>query len=277
MAKRDVSKLDPNVQQYLHDINKFPLLTAEQEKELGARAAKGDGDARDDMVRANLRLVVSIAKGFMRRGLSLADLIEEGNLGLIRAVEGFRPSEGFRFSTYATWWIRQAIRRALTNTVKTIRIPAYMVEMIGRFKTASAALQADLGRQPSVDEIAEAMEMAPAKVNMIKRAIRTSSTQGAGEESEEAVWVIGDLVRDDRIKAPDEELFDANERERIQNLLDAIDDREGVILKLRFGLEDGEPMTLRDVGEHLGITRERVRQIEKAALQKLNAELTKEE
>ena len=277
MAKRDDHRLDPSIQQYLHEINRYELLSAKDEIDLAGAIAKGDAEARDKMIRANLRLVVSIAKAFRRRGLSLPDLIEEGNLGLLRAVSGFRASEGCRFSTYATWWIRQAIRRALSNTVKTIRIPAYMVEMIGRFKTASAALQADLGRQPSVDEIAEAMEMTPAKVNMIKRAIRISSTQGAGEESEEAVWVIGDLVRDDRIKAPDEELFDANERERIQNLLDAIDDREGVILKLRFGLEDGEPMTLRDVGEHLGITRERVRQIEKAALQKLNAELTKEE
>ena len=277
MAKRDESRLDPSLQQYLHDINQYELLTAEQEKELAEAVSAGSADARDKMIKANLRLVVSIAKAYVRRGLSLPDLIEEGNLGLLRAVEGFRPCEGCRFSTYATWWIRQAIRRALTNTVKTIRIPAYMVEMIGRLKAVSADLQADLGRPPSLEEVADAMDMPPEKIGMIKRAIRAGAAQAAGEDAEESAWVLGDIVRDEKTKAPDEELFDAYERERIQSLLDAIDDREGTILRLRYGLEDGEPMTLQDIGERLGITRERVRQIEKAALRKLNAELTKDD
>jgi len=277
MTPRESRRLDPNIQQYLHDINQYALLTPEEEKEIGTAVVAGDQDARDRMIRCNLRLVVSIAKGYMRRGLSLPDLIEEGNLGLLRAVQGFRPSEGFRFSTYATWWIRQAIRRALTNTVKTIRIPAYMVEMIARLKHVSAKLQADLKRQPSVEEVADAMDMPREKISMIKRAIRAGSTQASGEDAEEANWVIGDLVRDEKTKPPDEELFDAYERELIQNLLDAIDQREATILRLRYGLEDGEPMTLQDIGERLGITRERVRQIEKAALRKLNAELTKDE
>lgn len=276
MSHRDAPDADPTLRQYLLEINEYDLLTPAQEKALSKRISRHDMDARDQMIKANLRLVVSIAKGYANQGLSLLDLIEEGNLGLVRAVEGYRHEEGCRFSTYATWWIRQAVRRALTNTVKTIRIPAYMVEMIARFKTVSAELQGDLSRPPSIDEIADAMDMAPEKIRMIKRAIRVSSAQAAGEEAEGS-WTLGDIVRDERTKAPDEELFDEYERCRIQSLLDAIDAREGLILKLRFGLEDGEPMTLKQVGKRLKITRERVRQIEKAALGKLNAELTKDE
>ena len=276
MADRDGSKLDPNVQQYLHEINRYGLLTAQEEKDLSRRAAQGDGEARDHMIRSNLRLVVSIAKKYMNRGLSLLDLIEEGNLGLLRAVEGYRADEGFRFSTYGTWWIRQAIRRALTDTVKTIRIPAYMIEMIARLKTVSAELQDELCRQPSVEEIADAMDMPAGKIGMIKRAIRASSTQAAGEEPD-ATLTLGDLIRDEKTKTPDEELFDAYERDRIQKLLDAIDEREAVILKLRYGLQDGETMTLRDIGRKLDITRERVRQIEKGALLKLSTEMEKDE
>ena len=181
MSHRNLSEVDPSVQQYLSEINQFDLLTAEQERELSTRATAGDKEARDQMIKANLRLVVSIAKDYTRRGLSLLDLVEEGNLGLLRAVEGYRPEEGFRFSTYATWWIKQAVRRALTNTVKTIRIPAYMVEMIARLKTISAELEAKLSRQASIEEIAEAMELPPEKVGMIKRAIRAGAAQPAGE------------------------------------------------------------------------------------------------
>ena len=276
MADRDAAKLDPNIQQYLHEIKRYDLLTGEQERELAQRVAKGDREARDRMIRSNLRLVVSIAKNYMKRGLSLLDLIEEGNLGLLRAVEGYRAEAGFRFSTYATWWIRQAIRRALTDTVKTIRIPAYMVEMIARLKTVSAQLQDKLHRQPSVEEIAEAMDIPPEKIGMIKRAIRASTAQAAGEEPD-ATLTLGDLIRDEKTKTPDQELFDAYERDRIQKLLDAIDEREAVILKLRYGLQDGETMTLREIGHKLGITRERVRQIEKAALLKLSTEMEKDE
>jgi len=276
MSARESPHLDPSLQQYLHEINEFPLLTAEQERELGGRVEKDDADAREHMIKANLRLVVSIAKDFTNRGLSMLDLIEEGNLGLLRAVEGYRPEEGFRFSTYATWWIRQAIRRALANTAKTIRIPAYMVEMIARLKTVSAKLEEKFERQPSVEEVAEAMDIPAQKIGMIKRAIRAGTAQAAGEEAD-ATLTLGDLIRDEKAQAPDEALFDAYERDRLQKLLDAIDEREAMILRLRYGLEDVEPMTLREIGDKLKITRERVRQIEKAALVKLNTELQKED
>lgn len=276
MSARESSHLDPSLQQYLHEINEFDLLTAEEERDLGGRVQKGDADARERMIKSNLRLVVSIAKDYMNRGLGMLDLIEEGNLGLLRAVEGYRPEEGFRFSTYATWWIRQAVRRALTNTAKTIRIPAYMVEMIARLKTVSAKLEEKLERHPSVEEVADEMDLPSEKISMIKRAIRAGTAQAAGEEPD-ATLTLGDLIRDEKAKTPDEELFDAFELDRLQKLLDVIDEREAMILKLRYGLEDIEPMTLREIGDKLKITRERVRQIEKAALVKLNAELQKED
>ncbi len=277
MPKWDPSKLDPAVQQYLHDITKYELLTPEQEVALAKAAAKGDSQARDELVRGNLRLVVSVAKRFAGRGLSFLDLIEEGNLGLLRAAEGFSPSKGCRFSTYATWWIEQSIRRAIANQAKMIRIPAYMVEMIARFKAASSKLENRLGRQPTVAEVARKMKISPQRVQLIKRAIRAGATRATGEADPEATWVLGDLLRSEKTRTPAEETFDAYERERIQNLLDAIDDREATILRLRYGLEDGEPMTLDQIGKRLGITRERVRQIEKAALRKLNAQLEQEE
>ena len=276
MSARERSRLDPTLQQYLQEINEFDLLTAEQERELGERVQKGDVEARERMIKSNLRLVVSIAKDYTNRGLGMLDLIEEGNLGLLRAVKGYRPEEGYRFSTYATWWIRQGIRRALTNTAKTIRIPAYMVETIARLKTVAARLEEKLERPPSIEEVAEEMEIPFQKIGMIKRAIRAGTAQAAGEEPD-ATLTLGDLIRDEKAKTPDEELFDAFERDLLQKLLDVIDEREAMILRLRYGLEDIEPMTLREIGDKLKITRERVRQIEKAAILKLNEELQKED
>jgi RNA polymerase primary sigma factor len=261
---------ESTLQTYLKEINQVPLLTPEEEKDLATRVGKGDQEARDKMIRANLRLVVNIAKNYINRGLALMDLIEEGNLGLMRAVKGFDPKQGHRFSTYASWWIKQAIKRALINKTKTIRIPAYMVEMVARWKSTAAQLANRFGRPPSLEEIAEEMDVAPEKIQIIKRAISTvsSDSQQYGSDGE---WSIIEMQKDERVKAPDEELFDSYEREVIEQLLDAIDDREAKVLKMRFGLDNEEPMTLKEIGKALNLTRERIRQIENEALRKLNA------
>jgi len=257
------------LQTYLRDINQVELLTPEEEKELALRIAKGDQGARDRMIRANLRLVVNIAKNYVNRGLALMDLIEEGNLGLMRAVEGFDPKQGHRFSTYASWWIKQAIKRALINKTKTIRIPAYMVETVARWKSTAAQLANKFGRSPSLEEIAAEMDIPSGKIQIIKRAISTASsdTQQYGSDAE---WSIIEMLKDEKVKAPDEELFDSYERDVIEHLLAAIDEREAKVLKMRFGLENEEPMTLKEIGKELKLTRERIRQIENEALKKLN-------
>ena len=260
----------------MREINRVPLLTADEEKQLARRIAKGDGEARDHLIRANLRLVVSIAKTFANRGLSLMDLIEEGNLGLLRAVEGFRLSEGCKFSTYATWWIRQAIRRALINTAKTIRVPAYMVEMIARLKSVSTELADKLDRQPTINEIARKMEVSLERLSIVKRAVRAAILPGQPVADSDTIWALSEIIEDEKTKKPDEEVFDAQELEHLQQLLDAIDRREAEVLRMRFGLNDGEAMTLEEIGKRLRVTRERVRQIEKGALRKLAARMGRE-
>lgn len=264
---------------YLKQIGELPLLTAEQEKQIARRIIhQNDPEARDRMIRSNLRLVVSIAKNYGGRGLALQDLIEEGNLGLLKAVESFDPEQGARFSTYASWWIKQAIKRALINAVQPIHVPAYMVELVAEFKRISREYEYEFGRQPSIEELAEAMNMPVEKIRMIRHAVRAfqrPAQNAAGPEGD--ISPLADMLHDSSTPLPHEPLFARDEAELLHRLLDAINDRESRILRLRFGLDGQEPMTLKEVGERIGLTRERVRQIEGQALQKLNERLRRVE
>ncbi len=253
---------------YLREINETSLLTAEQERDLAKRIAQGDAQARDHMVRANLRLVVNIARGYVGKGLGLQDLIEEGNLGLLRAVEGFDPDMGTRFSTYASYWIKQSIKRALINCAKTIRIPAYMVELLSKWRRASARLTEELGRGPTQEEVGRVLGLARKKLPIIKKAIQIYNSAPQSDQNDVG-WSLGEMVMDDRLKAPDEELLDHDVLSTALELLDTLDVREATVLRMRFGLGEHQSHTLKEIGNELGLTRERVRQIETEALAKL--------
>jgi RNA polymerase primary sigma factor len=257
---------------YLREINETPLLTADQEKELAHRIEDGDNAARDQMVRANLRLVVNIARGYTGKGLGLQDLIEEGNLGLLRAVEGFDPAMNTRFSTYASYWIKQSIKRALVNTAKTIRIPAYMVELLAKWRRASAKLQDELGRPPTHEEVARSLDLPKKKLNIIKKAIRVYNSAPQTDQAETG-WSLDEMLMDAHSKTPDTEMVEADDLHHVLDLLEKMDKREATVLRMRFGLDDEEPKTLKEIGECLGLTRERVRQIESEALSKLSESL----
>jgi len=264
-----------DLQMYLRQINETPLLSPEEERILGWRIINdNDIEARDQMVKANLRLVVSICKNYSNRGLPLGDLIEEGNIGLIRAVEGFDPAQGARFSTYASWWIKQSVRRTLINANQPIHIPAYMVELIAKWKDACRELEETLDRPPGLREIADHMQLPLRKVKIIRRALRAfqSRNQGPADVDGESMD-FSELLEDERGDTPDGLVADQDEFRMLLRLIDAIDERDARVLRLRYGLEGQQPLTLKEIGAAVGLTRERVRQIEVEALRKLQNQL----
>jgi len=262
------SAVQTPLETYLREINETALLNAREEKELATSIGEGDLAARDRMVRANLRLVVNIARGYSGKGLALQDLIEEGNLGLLRAVEGFDPAMGTRFSTYASYWIKQSIKRALINTGKTIRIPAYMVELLSKWRRATARLTEELDRTPTPEEIARVLGLPKKKLPIIKKAIKIYNATPQTDQTE-AGWTLGDMVMDERQVAPDDALVESDSLRHVLAMLHTMDQREATVLRMRFGLDGYEPRTLKEIGEEMGLTRERVRQIETEALNKM--------
>jgi RNA polymerase primary sigma factor len=255
---------------YLREIGKVPLLTADQEVSLAKRIERGDMAAKTAMTEANLRLVVSIAKGYLGRGLSFLDLIQEGSLGLIRAVEKFDYRKGYKFSTYATWWIRQAVTRAIADKARTIRIPVHMVEKLNKVVHIERQLVQRLGREPRPDEIAEELEITTDEVREILRMAQhpVSLEKPIGEEEESE---LGDFVQDENSESPDEAASLTLRRTDIDNALSSLPDRERQVIELRFGLNGQQPCTLEEVGKAFGVTRERIRQIENNTLKKLQS------
>ena len=258
---------DP-VRMYLKEIGKVPLLTAEEEIELAKRMESGDEDAKKRLAEANLRLVVSIAKRYVGRGMLFLDLIQEGNLGLIKAVEKFDYNKGFKFSTYATWWIRQAITRAIADQARTIRIPVHMVETINKLVRVSRQLLQELGREPTPDEIAERMEIPVERVREILKISQepVSLETPIGEEEDSH---LGDFIQDDNVPVPADAAAFTLLKEQLVEVLGTLTEREQKVLRLRFGLDDGRARTLEEVGKEFNVTRERIRQIEAKALRKL--------
>ncbi len=260
---------DDSVRLYLREIGKIPLLNAEEELALAQRVVAGEKEAKDQMAEANLRLVVSIAKRYVGRGLDLLDLIEEGNTGLLRAVEKFDPDKGFKFSTYATWWIRQAITRAIADQARTIRIPVHMVETINKLLRTQRRLTQDFNREPTNAEIAKEMEIDEAKVEHIMKIKQDISSLDASIRDDEEESVLADFIEDEDTITPEESATGQLLKEQVKDMLSALTEREQKILKLRFGLEDGKQHTLEEVGQEFSVTRERIRQIEAKALAKL--------
>ncbi len=260
--------IDDPVRMYLKEIGRVPLLKADEEVELAKRMQEGDEEAKNQLAEANLRLVVSIAKRYVGRGMLFLDLIQEGNLGLLKAVEKFDYKKGFKFSTYATWWIRQAITRAIADQARTIRIPVHMVETINKLVRVSRQLLQELGTDPTPEQIGAVMDLAPERVREIQKVAQepVSLETPIGEEEDSH---LGDFIEDEDAPAPDEAASYILLKEQLEEVLETLTPREAKVLRLRFGLDDGRSRTLEEVGQEFGVTRERIRQIEAKALRKL--------
>ena len=262
---------DDSVRLYLREIGKIPLLTPEEEADLADRIVKGDKKAKDKMVESNMRLVVSIAKRYGGRGLDFLDLIQEGNTGLLRAVEKFDPAKGFKFSTYATWWVRQAITRAIADQARTIRIPVHMVETINKVLRTTRKLTSELNREPTNEEIAKELGLEPEKVDYVMRIKQDIASLDAsvGREGDDEDSVLGDFVEDEERDSPEDSAANQILKEQLSEIIATLTDREQKIIRLRFGIGGGRPHTLEEVGNEFDVTRERIRQIEAKALSKL--------
>lgn len=262
---------DDSVRMYLREIGKIPLLTQEEEQDLAHRAIAGDKKAKDKLAEANMRLVVSIAKRYGGRGLDFLDLIQEGNTGLLRAVDKFDPDKGFKFSTYATWWIRQAITRAIADQARTIRIPVHMVETINKVLRTTRRLTQELNREPTNEEIAKAMDMEVDKIEYVMRIKQDIASLDAsvGRDGDDEESVLGDFVEDMERDSPEDATATQILKEQIAEILTTLSEREQKIIRLRFGIGGGRPHTLEEVGNEFSVTRERIRQIEAKALSKL--------
>ena len=262
---------DDSVRLYLREIGKIPLLTPEEEADLAQRIVKGDKKAKDKMVESNMRLVVSIAKRYGGRGLDFLDLIQEGNTGLLRAVEKFDPEKGFKFSTYATWWVRQAITRAIADQARTIRIPVHMVETINKVLRTTRKLTSELNREPTNEEIAKELDMEPEKIDYVMRIKQDIASLDAfvGREGDDEDSVLGDFVEDEERASPEDSAANQILKEQLSEIIATLTDREQKIIRLRFGIGGGRPHTLEEVGNEFDVTRERIRQIEAKALSKL--------
>jgi RNA polymerase primary sigma factor len=262
---------DDSVRLYLREIGKIPLLNAEEELALAQKVVAGDKKSKDKMAEANMRLVVSIAKRYSGRGLDFLDLIQEGNTGLLRAVEKFDPDKGFKFSTYATWWIRQAITRAIADQARTIRIPVHMVETINKLLRTQRRMTQELNREPTIEELGKELEMEPEKVEYVMKIKQdiTSLDAGVGRDGDDEDSVLRDFIEDEDSATPEESAASQLLKEQVQSILSTLSDREQKIIKMRFGLENGKSHTLEEVGQEFAVTRERIRQIEAKALAKL--------
>ena len=271
-----MNETDTGLNRYLREIGRFPLLTPQQEIELAEKIEKGDTAARERMINANLRLVVTIARDYTNLGLPLLDLISEGNIGLTKAVERFEPTKGAKLSTYAMWWIKQSIKRALANQSKTIRLPVHLADKVAKVRRVSLQMSDELGREPTDDELGEEIGIDSDKISRLKSVgIRPASLDAPITDDDSTEF--GEVIGDNEAQTPFELLRDKNLLGEVDGLLEVLDPREKKIISQRFGLDGGKPKTLEDVGKDFGITRERIRQLQKAALAKLRRALTKKE
>ena len=267
---------DSGLNRYLQEIGQFPLLTPQQEIDLARKIKKGDAAARERMINGNLRLVVTIARDYVNLGMPLLDLISEGNIGLTKAVERFDPARGAKLSTYAMWWIKQSIKRALANQSKTIRLPVHLADKVAKIRRISVQMSDGLGREPTDDELGEELGIEGEKVTRLKRlGIRPASLEGPVGDDDATEF--GELIADEEAETPFESLRDKDEVDEMDGLLDVLDKREQKIIAQRFGLDGGTPKTLEDVGNNIGVTRERIRQLQNSALAKLRRALSKKE